>query len=784
MRLFQYSRACSCAVVRVAAALSIVVGTLLAADWQQSFVQADEAPPELLKVLGTRGTDPGEFEYPDDIAIGPNGLLYVADENNYRIQAIDAAGNPMGSPWTGMFEYPDGIAVDINGTVHVCERGDYSPPRITAHDAGDGTIVHSFAGWSEFSSPDDVAATSVDGTVYVYVADTYNSRIRKFSYDSTTGYSHVLSWDGSGTAGELYDPCGVTVAPDGSVYVADTGNDRIVRFTADGDYLTHWGVRYSQHYGYALGEFWEPEGVAVDADGDVYVADTNHHCIQKFTADGVGLGMWGTWSSSEGDFSYPSGITIDSFGTIYVADSGNHRVQLFAYADVPPAFLTKYGTEGAGDGQFGEDRDVAVDPDGNVYVADSSNDRIQRLAWNETSGQYEHDATWGAGSAAGQFSFPEGIAADDQGNIYVADSSNYRVQKYDGEAWTVIAGTGGYSGSNPADGAFYQLLDVAVAADGTLYTGEENRIQAFSFDPDTGEYTFSHKWGSSGTGDGQFDRPAGIAIDAYGYVYVSDFGRNRIQKFDSAGNFICKWGTQGTGDGQFSFPRGIAVDSEGFVYVVEDMGHRVQKFTGNGIYRTQWGTQGSADSEFNFPFGVAVGADDHVYVADTLNHRIQVFGTTETVQLDVALETGWNMVSVPLDLDPEQDGPFQVFTGAVAVYTWNPGTKSYDVPTNIVPEVGYWVAMTSAGTITVTGTPMTEWTHALATGWNMCGSVHGASVAVGDLQDDPSDSILDGAVYWWDPSNKSYSTASQIDPGKGHWIAATQPCDLTIAAVG
>ena len=78
--------------------------------------------------------------------------------------------------------------------------------------------------------------------------------------------------------------------------------------------------------------------------------------------------------------------------------------------------------------------------------------------------------------------------------------------------------------------------------------------------------------------------------------------------------------------------------------------------------------------------------------------------------------------------------------------------------------------------------PVTEWTSGLTTGWNMCGSVCDASVNVGDLQDDPADAILDSAVYWWNPSSKSYGTASQVEQGKGYWVAATGDCNLTMTA--
>jgi len=177
--------------------------------------------------------------------------------------------------------------------------------------------------------------------------------------------------------------------------------------------------------------------------------------------------------------------------------------------------------------------------------------------------------------------------------------------------------------------------------------------------------------------------------------------------------------------------------------------------------------------------GDATGTNPELTV--TMEADISVTAVFAPQRIDIDLAAGWNMVSVPLELDPEANTPGDVFPGAVAVYIWNPGAKSYEVPDSIAPEVGYWVAMTTADTISVTGTPVTEWTDGLTTGWNMCGSVHGASVNVGGLRDDPSGSVLDSAVYWWDPSGKSYSTATQIEQGRGYWVAATQVCDLTVA---
>ena len=145
------------------------------------------------------------------------------------------------------------------------------------------------------------------------------------------------------------------------------------------------------------------------------------------------------------------------------------------------------------------------------------------------------------------------------------------------------------------------------------------------------QYEFVTKWGSLGSGDGQFNNPIGIAVDVYSYgpVYITDAFNRRVQKFDTSGTFQTKWGSLGGGDGQFNSGIGIAVDYYHNVYVTDTVDNRIQKFSSTGAFISKWGSSGSGDSQFNQPNGIAIdSAGNNVYVTDTYNHRIQKFSST------------------------------------------------------------------------------------------------------------------------------------------------------------
>jgi len=182
-----------------------------------------------------------------------------------------------------------------------------------------------------------------------------------------------------------------------------------------------------------------------------------------------------------------------------------------------------------------------------------------------------------------------------------------------------------------ADGQFLSPRGIAVDSAGNVYVADQNpRVQKFD-----SSGTFLFKFGGSGSSNpGEFIAPSGVAVDSAGNIYVTDSDPDRtnhlVQKFNSSGTFLTSWGTQGTGNSQFFGAGGVTVDSSINVYVADPQNHRIQKFTSTGTFITKWGSNGAGDGQFSGPQGVAVDALANVYVADTANNRIQKFDSTGT----------------------------------------------------------------------------------------------------------------------------------------------------------
>ncbi len=148
-----------------------------------------------------------------------------------------------------------------------------------------------------------------------------------------------------------------------------------------------------------------------------------------------------------------------------------------------------------------------------------------------------------------------------------------------------------------------------------------NRISIFTRD---GEWI--GKWGTAGGGDGELNRPSGMAFDQDDNLFLVDSLNNRVQKFTKDGQFLGKWGSAGSGEGEFNMPWGIDIDGEGHVYVADWRNDRIQKFAPDGRFLMEFGSSGTGDGEFNRPTGVAVDNSGIIYVTDYMNERLQVFG--------------------------------------------------------------------------------------------------------------------------------------------------------------
>jgi DNA-binding beta-propeller fold protein YncE len=288
---------------------------------------------------------------------------------------------------------------------------------------------------------------------------------------------------------------------------------------------------------------------------------------------------WGSLGGRDGQFRQPSGIGL-AYGNIYVADTGNHRIQMFSSTGT---FLDKWGSLGREDGKFSSPHDVLFGGLGYIFVADTGNKRIQIL---DSRGNFLNklDKREGPAGIGYEIKYPVRLA---QG-VYVVDSplgksqisgfhlfsmndSQVVYHKYN-RAVEVVGGEG-----KPA--LCSGIAKSYFGSSSYTYVADRRNHCIWRFTPAPGEEWSSWtRWGSYGTGNGQFKNPWGVAVDSAGNVYVADTGNDRIQKFDPNGRFLTKWGSRGSGNGQLFGPSDIEVDSGGNVYVVDQLNNRVQKF--------------------------------------------------------------------------------------------------------------------------------------------------------------------------------------------------------------
>ncbi len=414
----------------------------------------------------------------------------------------------------------------------------------------------------------------------------------------------------------------------------------------------------------AAAQFSFPGYTALDASGNLYVADQGSDTIRKVTPSGVVTtlaGASGIVGSANGTgsaarFNGPLGIAVDGSGNVYVADTGNDTIRMITPAGVVTTLAGTPLASGSGDGtgaaaQFANPAGIAVDGSGNIYVADELNDTIRKV----TSAGVVTTFAGTAGSAGiadgtganAKFRAPYGVALDSAGNLYVADAGNNTIRKITSAAVvTTLAGNAGVTGSTDGTGSaalFYVPIGVAVDGSGNVYVSDydNNTIRKVTSGGvvTTLAGTVKVVGFVDGTGTAaKFTNPVGVSVDGAGNVYVGESGDDLIRKIDSGGTVTTLAGFAGGGDAngtgsaaRFNIPTGITVDGSGNLYVADEFNDLIRKITPGGAVTTLAGTPGSPGSSdgtgsaalFYSPFGIAVDGAGNVYVTDANNDTIR-----------------------------------------------------------------------------------------------------------------------------------------------------------------
>jgi sugar lactone lactonase YvrE len=565
--------------------------------------------------------------------------------------------------------------------------------------AGNGVQIFSGDGGpakaAQLNSPFGVA---VDKNGNIYIADMQNNRVRKLSPSgiiTTVAGDSIQGFNGDGgpgTSAELSAPSDIAVDASGNIYISDQANNRIRKLNSSGIISTIAGTGAAGFNGDTIAavnaELNAPAALVFDTAGDLFIADSQNQRIRKINAAGIittvaGNGQVG-WSGNGGlatnaRLGIPTGIALDKAGNLYIAESGNLIVRKVNTTGIISAFAGSGVPGFSGDGgqavsaEFYRIQNLAIDSAGNLLIADYGNYRIRKVNTSGIISTFAGTGTPGYSGDGGlanaaQLNGLIGLAADNNGNVYLSDNADNRIRKIDlsGKIST-IAGNGVliYSGDGgPATAAqLNSPWDVAVNNSGDLYIADSgnNRIRKVNSSGVIQTVAGNGIAGFSGDGglatSAKFNNPRSIACNRNGNLYINDISNNRIRKVDQAGviSTVAGNGTAGfSGDGgqataaQLDFPYGIALDSIGNIYIADNGNLRIRKVDLSGIITTVAGTgvYGSAGdggaataAQFLDPEAVMVDSKGVIYIADASDHKVRQINKAGIISLFAGIGT-------------------------------------------------------------------------------------------------------------------------------------------------
>jgi len=551
----------------------------------------------------------GSLNFPQDVTVDASGNLYIADTSNHRIRKVDTSGVITTIAGTGNAEFsgdggpavnaglnaPRTVAIDVSGNLYIADTSNHRIRKVDTSGvittiAGDGGAGFSGDGGSAvnagLNAPRSIAIGSAGA---LYIADTFNHRIRKID---TGGTITTVAGDGdadfSGDGAQAVNagvnlPRGFAVSQTGVLYIADSENNRIRKVEINGIISTVAGngnLTFAGDGGPATAaRFAFPSGIAVDATGQYFIADTENNRIRKvdsngniFTVAGNGLiGFVGDGgAAADARLTTPFDVIVDAAGVMYIVDTGSHRIRrvdtngnisTVAGSDIFPGFSGDGGLATAA--RLASPRGVYLGQDGLIYISDSRNHRIRRV---DTAGIITTIAGSGSPGFSGdgnqaveaRFNLPSGIHVDGIGNLYIADSFNHRIRK--------------------------------VAPDGTITT-----IAGDGFSNSFGEGRFNGD--NVPALEASLNIPIDVAVDAAGQIYIADTANHRIRKIDTQGMITTVAGDgarNSLGDGRFNgddetalltslfFPNGLTIDVNRNIYIADSFNHRIRQLIGEG----------------------------------------------------------------------------------------------------------------------------------------------------------------------------------------------------------